>query len=114
MRSHPFQLLAFDSSALRLPTALPAEPPVVAAFPSSIDLMVTGAVVSVAVLFVVGVWVAAAMRLRSGQRMSLDLVGRVERAQRINRAATISTLLASGAMIVLLVVWVIVSLIWLS
>ncbi|PPF43629.1 hypothetical protein C5B85_13110 [Pseudoclavibacter sp. AY1F1] len=92
----------------------PVEPPAVQVFPTTVDLLVTGIVVSVAVLFVVGVWVTAAMRLRSEQRLPLDLVGRVERAQRINRTATISTLLASGAMIALLVVWVIVSLTWLS
>ncbi|MBB2958474.1 hypothetical protein [Pseudoclavibacter helvolus] len=111
----PFsQPLALDASSLHSLLALPVESPAVHVFPSSLDLMVTGAVVSIAVLFVVAVWAAAAMRLRAGSRLPLDLVGRVERAQRINRTATISTLFASAAMIVLLVVWVVVSLLWLS
>lgn len=95
-------------------STLPAEPPLVAAFPSSIDLVVAGIVVCAAVIFVVGVWAVAALQLRAANQLSLDLVGRVERAQRINRTAVISTLAASGAMVVLIVVWVLVSLLWLA
>lgn len=95
-------------------STLPAEPPLVVAFPSSVDLAVTGVVVSVAVLFVVGVWAVAALQLRAARRLPLDLVGRVERAQRINRTAVISTLVASGAMVVLVGVWLLISLLLLT
>ncbi|WP_424464603.1 hypothetical protein [Pseudoclavibacter helvolus] len=95
-------------------STLPPEPPVVIAFPTSVDLVVTGVVVVAAVLFVVGVWTVAALQLRGARALPLDLVGRVERAQRINRTAVISTLVASGAMVLLVVTWLLVSLLLLT